>query len=82
VSRHYYDLHCLLGSETGKAALGDLDLGAVQRDNQVDTRIASPRSAPEQLCRCLTWMFLVVATRHSVIAWKAAADEVVPNTIS
>ncbi|TIU42687.1 nucleotidyl transferase AbiEii/AbiGii toxin family protein [Mesorhizobium sp.] len=28
VSRHYYDLHCLLGSETGKAALGDLDLGA------------------------------------------------------
>ncbi|TIX43456.1 MAG: nucleotidyl transferase AbiEii/AbiGii toxin family protein, partial [Mesorhizobium sp.] len=23
-----YDLHCLLGSETGKAALGDLDLGA------------------------------------------------------
>ncbi|MER9134640.1 nucleotidyl transferase AbiEii/AbiGii toxin family protein [Mesorhizobium sp. M0768] len=28
VSRHYYDLHCLLGSETGKAALGDLALGA------------------------------------------------------
>ncbi|MER9018283.1 nucleotidyl transferase AbiEii/AbiGii toxin family protein [Mesorhizobium sp. M0898] len=28
VSRHYYDLHCLLGSETGKAALGDLVLGA------------------------------------------------------
>ncbi|RWI18642.1 MAG: nucleotidyl transferase AbiEii/AbiGii toxin family protein [Mesorhizobium sp.] len=28
VSRHYYDLHCLLGSESGKAALGDLDLGA------------------------------------------------------
>ncbi|RWC94621.1 MAG: nucleotidyl transferase AbiEii/AbiGii toxin family protein [Mesorhizobium sp.] len=27
VSRHYYDLHCLLGSETGKVALGDLDLG-------------------------------------------------------
>jgi hypothetical protein len=28
VSRHYYDLHCLLRSETGQAALGDLDLGA------------------------------------------------------
>lgn len=28
VSRHYYDLHCLLGSETGKAALADLNLGA------------------------------------------------------
>ncbi len=28
VSRHYYDLHCLLGSEVGKAALADRDLGA------------------------------------------------------
>jgi hypothetical protein len=28
VSRHYYDLHCLLGSEIGKAALADPDLGA------------------------------------------------------
>jgi hypothetical protein len=28
VSRHYYDLHCLLGSEAGKAALADRDLGA------------------------------------------------------
>lgn len=28
VSRHYYDLHCLLASETGKAALADLNLGA------------------------------------------------------
>ena len=28
VSRHYYDLHCLLRSETGKAALADLNLGA------------------------------------------------------
>ncbi|MHB1101838.1 MAG: nucleotidyl transferase AbiEii/AbiGii toxin family protein [Devosia sp.] len=28
VSRHYYDLHCLLQSETGKTALADLDLGA------------------------------------------------------
>ena len=28
VSRHYYDLHCLLGSEVGKAALEDRDLGA------------------------------------------------------
>ena len=28
VSRHYYDLHCLLQSDTGKAALADLDLGA------------------------------------------------------
>lgn len=28
VSRHYYDLHCLMQSETGKAALADLDLGA------------------------------------------------------
>ncbi len=28
VSRHYYDLHCLLGSEVGKAALADQDLGA------------------------------------------------------
>jgi len=28
VSRHYYDLHCLLGSEVGKAALADHDLGA------------------------------------------------------
>jgi hypothetical protein len=27
VSRHYYDLHCLLGSEVGKAALADRDLG-------------------------------------------------------
>lgn len=25
VSRHYYDLHCLLGSEVGKAALADRD---------------------------------------------------------
>lgn len=28
VSRHYYDLHCLLGSDIGKAALADRDLGA------------------------------------------------------
>ncbi len=28
VSRHYYDLHCLLGSEVGKAALADHYLGA------------------------------------------------------
>ena len=28
VSRHYYDLHCLLNSDVGLAALGDLDLGA------------------------------------------------------
>jgi hypothetical protein len=28
VSRHYYDLHCLLGSEVGKAALMDPSLGA------------------------------------------------------
>lgn len=28
VSRHYYDLHCLLQSEAGKAALSDLGLGA------------------------------------------------------
>lgn len=28
VSRHYYDLHCLLGSEVGKAALADPGLGA------------------------------------------------------
>lgn len=28
VSRHYYDLHCLMQSEIGKAALADLDLGA------------------------------------------------------
>ena len=28
VSRHYYDLHCLLDSEVGKTALADRDLGA------------------------------------------------------
>ena len=28
VSRHYYDLHCLVQSDTGKAALADLALGA------------------------------------------------------
>ncbi len=28
VSRHYYDLHCLLRSEVGKPTLADLDLGA------------------------------------------------------
>jgi len=28
VSRHYYDLHCLLGSDVGKAAIADRDLGA------------------------------------------------------
>jgi hypothetical protein len=28
VSRHYYDLHCLLNSDVGKAALADRDLGA------------------------------------------------------
>lgn len=28
VSRHYYDLHCLLESDAGKAALSDLGLGA------------------------------------------------------
>ena len=28
ISRHYYDLHCLLGSEVGKAALADPSLGA------------------------------------------------------
>lgn len=28
VSRHYYDLRCLLGSDVGKAALADRDLGA------------------------------------------------------
>jgi hypothetical protein len=55
---------------------------SVQRDKQGKTRIASPRSAPEQFFRCLIRMFPAVATRHSVIAWKAAADEVVPNTIS
>lgn len=27
ISRHYYDLHCMLGTDTGKAALADLDLG-------------------------------------------------------
>jgi hypothetical protein len=27
VSLHYYDLHCLLGSEIGKAAFADRDLG-------------------------------------------------------
>ena len=27
VSRHYYDLHCLLGSDVGKAALVDRELG-------------------------------------------------------
>jgi hypothetical protein len=27
VSRHYYDLHCLLGSEVGKAAFADRNLG-------------------------------------------------------
>ena len=28
VSRHYYDLHCLLASDVGKAALADWELGA------------------------------------------------------
>ena len=28
ISRHYYDLHCLLGSTVGNAALEDIDLGA------------------------------------------------------
>ena len=28
VSRHYYDLHCLLGSDIGRVALADRDLGA------------------------------------------------------
>ncbi|RVA74308.1 nucleotidyl transferase AbiEii/AbiGii toxin family protein, partial [Mesorhizobium sp. M7A.F.Ca.CA.001.11.2.1] len=28
VSRHYYDLHCLMQSETGRAAIANLDLGA------------------------------------------------------
>lgn len=28
VSRHYYDLHCLVQSDIGKTALADLDLGA------------------------------------------------------
>ena len=28
VSRHYYDLHCLLDSDVGRAALADRDLGA------------------------------------------------------
>ncbi len=28
VSRHYYDLHCLLNSDVGRTALGDRDLGA------------------------------------------------------
>lgn len=28
VSRHYYDLHCLMGTKTDKAALADRDLGA------------------------------------------------------
>jgi hypothetical protein len=28
VSRHYYDLHCLIGSDAGKAALADRTLGA------------------------------------------------------
>ena len=27
ISRHYYDLHCMLETETGKAALADLELG-------------------------------------------------------
>uniref|UniRef100_UPI0030EB452C nucleotidyl transferase AbiEii/AbiGii toxin family protein n=1 Tax=Sulfitobacter litoralis TaxID=335975 RepID=UPI0030EB452C len=26
--RHYYDLHCMLETETGKAAVADLELGA------------------------------------------------------
>ncbi len=28
ISRHYYDLHCMLDTETGKAAVADLELGA------------------------------------------------------
>ena len=28
VSRHYYDLHCLLASDAGKAAIADWGLGA------------------------------------------------------
>ncbi|ESZ32900.1 nucleotidyl transferase AbiEii/AbiGii toxin family protein [Mesorhizobium sp. L2C066B000] len=28
VSRHYYDLHCLMQSDTGRAAVADRDLGA------------------------------------------------------
>jgi hypothetical protein len=28
VSRHYYDLHCLMASEVGRAALGNLELSA------------------------------------------------------
>jgi len=28
MSRHYYDLHCLLGSDAGRTALADRDLGA------------------------------------------------------
>ncbi|MDQ0304879.1 hypothetical protein J2S75_003929 [Ancylobacter polymorphus] len=28
ISRHFYDLHCLLASEAGKTALADADLGA------------------------------------------------------
>ena len=28
MSLHYYDLHCLLGFEVGRAALADRDLGA------------------------------------------------------
>ena len=28
MSRHYYDLHCLLGSDVGKAALADTNLDA------------------------------------------------------
>jgi hypothetical protein len=28
ISRHYYDVHCLLGADTGPAALADLRLGA------------------------------------------------------
>ena len=28
ISRHYYDLHCMLETETGKAAVADLELGA------------------------------------------------------
>jgi hypothetical protein len=28
VSRHYYDLHCMLKNDTGKAAVADLELGA------------------------------------------------------
>jgi Nucleotidyl transferase AbiEii toxin, Type IV TA system len=62
VSRHYYDLHCLLASEAGGAALADRDLGAdcVRHArmffDRPDYDLLQPSPAHSRSCPSALWL--------------------------